>query len=67
MLLWIFKFQSTKGEKGSVSAGQVEANMEELSGDDSFGNFHKYICYYVNYFPHWKAGFLFFGGGECDS
>lgn len=29
--------ESTKGEKGSVSAGQVEANMEELSGDDTFG------------------------------
>jgi len=60
VILNFFKFQSTKREKGSISAGQVEANMEEISGDDTFGKFLKYYCCPVNcVFLLWKAGFFF--------
>lgn len=30
--------ESTKGEKGSVNASQIEANLEDLSGDDTFAS-----------------------------
>ena len=63
MIVYFLKFQSTKGEKGSITAGQVEANMEELSGDDTFGNFFKYYCCCVTrvncIFLLWKTGIFF--------